>query len=266
LETKNPQAIVAATSRDTETAGAVYPFPLIEDGDFDIPSVYMTEEEGHRLSEHVGQETRLEIRAERTPAKGYNVIARKGPRSCRVVLFAHIDAKDRSPGATDNATGVTALLLLAEMLQNYSDKLGVEIVALNGEDYYSNPGERQYLEFNAGRFSEIVLGINMDGVGYRRGDTAYSLYECPSPLDGLIHTTFSAREGLIQGPSWYQGDHYLFLMNERPALALTSERVDELLSEFVHTPQDSPEIADPAKIVDVAIALRDLLLQLSEQA
>ena len=46
LEAFRPQAIVAATSRNPEMAGAVYPFPLIEDGDFDIPSVYMTEEEG----------------------------------------------------------------------------------------------------------------------------------------------------------------------------------------------------------------------------
>ena len=51
LESKQPRAIVAATSYNPETAGAVYPFPLIEDGDFDIPSVYMTEGEGNRLDD-----------------------------------------------------------------------------------------------------------------------------------------------------------------------------------------------------------------------
>ena len=119
LEMKKPQAIMAATSRDVEMAGAVYPFPLIEDGDFDIPSVYMTEEEGNRLAEYAGMEVSLDIRANRFPATGCNVIARKGADpNRRVVLFAHIDAKDGTPGATDNAAGVIVLLLLAELLSD----------------------------------------------------------------------------------------------------------------------------------------------------
>lgn len=46
LEEKEPGAILAATSRNAALAGGVYPFPLIEDGDFQIPSVYLTEAEG----------------------------------------------------------------------------------------------------------------------------------------------------------------------------------------------------------------------------
>ncbi|HEX9970941.1 MAG TPA: Zn-dependent exopeptidase M28, partial [bacterium] len=94
LETKKPQSIIAATTKNPEMAGAVYPFPFIEDGDFDIPSVYMTEDEGNRLAEQAGKEISLEIRAKRSPSRGCNVIARKGgdPHR-RVVLFAHIDSK-----------------------------------------------------------------------------------------------------------------------------------------------------------------------------
>ena len=55
LEAKNPLAIIAATGRNPELAGALYPFPLFEDGDFDIPSVYMTDIEGERLAAHAGQ-------------------------------------------------------------------------------------------------------------------------------------------------------------------------------------------------------------------
>jgi aminopeptidase YwaD len=265
LETKQPQAIIAATSRDVEMVGSMYPFPLIEDGDFDIPSVYMTEEEGKRLAEYAGQEVALESRAQRIPATGCNVIARKGANpKRRVVLFAHIDARIGSPGAGDNASGVVALLLLAELLAalRYAGDLGIEIVALNGEDYYANPGEMLYLARNAGRFDEIVLGINLDDVGYRRGRVAYSLYDCPAELAGSIRRVFSAHEGLIEGEPWYQGDHGLFLINQRPALAITSELLAELMAEITHTPKDRPETVDPAKLVTVAIALRDLLLDL----
>ena len=49
LEKSGAKAIISATGRNAALAGGVYPFPLIEDGDFDIPSVYMTEEEGSKL-------------------------------------------------------------------------------------------------------------------------------------------------------------------------------------------------------------------------
>jgi aminopeptidase YwaD len=266
LETKNPQAIIAATSRDAIMVGSQYPFPLFEDGDFDIPSVYMTEEEGNRLAGHKGQEISLESRAHRIPATGCNVIALKGANpNRRVVLFAHIDARIGTPGANDNASGVVALLLLAELLGNYSGNLGIEIVALNGEDYFSNPGEQQYLALNADRFNEIILGINLDDVAYYKGNVAYSLYDCPSDIADSIRTAFSSYEGLIEGESWYQGDHGLFLMNQRPALAITSELLTELMAEITHTPKDRPEMVDTTKPVKVALALRDLLLYLDRQ-
>ncbi len=156
------------------------------------------------------------------------------------------------------------LLLLAELLADYSGNLGLEIVALNGEDYYSSPGEQQYLNINAGRFGEISLGVNLDGVGYHQGNTAYSLYDCPSDMADLIHKTFSAYMEMVEGESWYQSDHGLFLMNHRPALAITSERFVELLAEIAHTPKDSPEIVDTTKVGEVALALRDLVLHLDQ--
>jgi aminopeptidase YwaD len=265
LEAKNPQAIVAATSRNPEMAGAVYPFPLIEDGDFDIPSVYMTEEEGTRLAEHAGEVVTLDIEAVREPAKGCNVIARKGAASQRrVVVFAHIDAKDDTPGALDNASGIVVLLLLAELLADYAGELGVEIAALNGEDYYDAPGQQQYLRANEGAFEAMLLGINLDGAGYHQGHTAYSLYDCPPAIAAAIQETFARYPELIEGEPWYQGDHSLFLINQTPALAFTSERVEHLLNEIVHTPKDTPEIVDAAKLVQVARALHALLLELDQ--
>ena len=264
LETKEPRAIVAATSRDPALAGGMYPFPLIEDGDFDIPSVYMTDREGDRLATYAGSLISLEIKAERIPASGCNVIARKGadPKR-RVVLFAHIDAKDNTPGAIDNAAGAVVLLLLAELLADYSGSLGLEMVALNGEDYYNAPGEQQYVRLNAGRFTEIILGVNIDAAGYVQGDTAYSLYDCPPHITGLIRQVFAAPQDMIEGEQWYQSDHGLFIQHHRPALAITSERFMELTTYITHTPRDSPEIVDMNKLVSIALALRDLLLSLN---
>ncbi|HKJ27232.1 MAG TPA: M28 family peptidase, partial [Anaerolineales bacterium] len=107
LESKQPAAIVTATGRNPELAGGMYPFPMIEDGDFYIPSVYMTDVDGEQLAEHAGEEVELMIRAARIPAVGVNVVAsRPGKNGKRIVVCGHIDAKDNTPGALDNAVGV----------------------------------------------------------------------------------------------------------------------------------------------------------------
>ena len=102
----------------------------------------------------------------RIPGKGYNVIGRKGdPSGGRLVVTAHIDAKKGTPGAIDNATGVITLLLLAELLWNYDGKVQIELTAFNGEDYDAVPGQMLFLRQNQDRFHEILLNINIDGVG-----------------------------------------------------------------------------------------------------
>jgi len=263
LEAKRPLAIITATSRNPEMAGAVYPFPMIEDGDFDIPSVYITEEEGEALAEHTHDLVSLEILAERIPSHGCNVIAcKEGASGKRIVLYAHIDSKDGTPGALDNASGVTVLLLLAELLKKYQGKHTVEIIALNGEDYYSTPGEIQFLEMNGGRFGNILLGVNLDGVGYQMGKTAYSLYGVPEELAGSIRKVFYGYDELIEGEAWEQGDHILFVFNQIPALAWTSENVMELMSSIVHTEKDVPAIIDAEKLVVTAKALHELVITL----
>lgn len=263
LETRKPLAIVTATTRNPEMAGALYPFPLFEDGDFDLPSVFITEEQGDRLAKQAGRNLTLIIHAQRIPTHGCNVVARKGNnQNGRVVLFAHIDAKVGTPGALDNGTGIVTLLLLGELLKDYQGEKCIELVALNGEDYYSNPGEQLYLKQNEGLFHEISLGINIDGLGYIKGRTAYSLYECSPEMTDMIEKVFTQDASFLSGDPWFQGDHAIFLMNQRPALALTSELVGELMSEIVHTDRDMPNVVDPDKVARTALALHRLLMQL----
>ena len=116
LESLRPAAFLTAASRNPEMIGAVYPYPMFEDGDFDLPSAFMTDDEGERLARHLGHVVRVESRRERIPSAGCNVLAAKGNPNRRVVVFAHIDSRIGTPGANDNASGVTALLLLAELL------------------------------------------------------------------------------------------------------------------------------------------------------
>ncbi len=262
LEQKRPAAILSATSRNAALAGGIYPFPLIEDGDFEIPSVYLTDREGQKLISMMGRKALLVSRCMRVPGIGYNLIGRLGKNARkRIVITAHIDAKKGTPGAIDNATGVIVLMLLAELLQDYSGQTMIELVAFNGEDYYDTPGQMIYLDQNQDRFEEILLNINIDGAGYFQGLSAFSLFDLPEDMRSQVLDVIEAFEGITEGPQWVQGDHSIFIQQGVPAIAVSSlwfiENIDQ--QEITHTPKDHPGIVDCQKVVEIAEAINLLI-------
>jgi aminopeptidase YwaD len=262
LEQKQPAAIITATGRNAALAGGVYPFPMIEDGDFDIPSVYMTEEEGKRLLSCQFKSVMLHSRSRRIPAQAYNVIAGKGNNpNQRIVFTAHIDAKKGSPGAIDNATGVVIQLLLAELLKNYTGARRIEIVAFNGEDYYAAPGQMNYIRNNQNNFKEMILNINIDGAGYKEGKSSFSFFDLPVEIRSEADRVVAKFEGITEGPQWPQGDHSIFLQKGCPAIAISSLWLLENMEDqnITHTPADNIEIVDSDKLVELAKALAQFI-------
>lgn len=265
LENGAPLAIVSATGRNASLAGGVYPFPLIEDGDFDIPSVYMTDDEGNRLLPYEGKTVLLRSISNRVPGKGCNMIARKGRQSAKsIVVTAHIDSKKGTPGAIDNASGVVVLLLLAELLRDYDGDRQVELVALNGEDYYAVPGQMLYVNRNQERFQEILLNINIDGAGYKEGKSAFSFYGLPEEIEESIKHVIDQWDGVIEGTPWVQGDHSIFIQYGCPAVAVSSQWFTEHIDsqDITHTSKDNIDIVDCGKLVEIAQALNQFIRNL----
>jgi aminopeptidase YwaD len=262
LENSGAKAIISATGRNAGLAGGVYPFPLIEDGDFDIPSVYMTEEEGLKLINEIGKTIYLESFSKRIPGKGYNVIGKKGDKnSLRLVISAHIDAKKGTPGAIDNATGVVVLLLLSELLKDYNGDKLIELVAFNGEDYYAVPGQMSYISTNKNCFNKILLNINIDGAGYKEGLSAFSLFNLPDEILQPTKEVIEHYHGITEGVQWPQGDHSIFVQFGVPAIAVSSKWFIDNISvqDITHTPKDNIEIVDCNKIVEISRALNTLI-------
>jgi len=261
LEEKAPAAVIAATGQNLDLAGGMYPFPLIEDGDFDIPAAYMKDMDGELLAKFTGQPVSLTIDSERIPSTGRNVIARKpagaGPR---VVVTAHIDAKDNTPGALDNGTGVVVLMLLAELLENYGGQLQVELLTMNGEDHYSAQGHKEYLKAALPAIEEILLAINIDLAGLVDAKTAFSLYGCSDDTAAAIHRAMSQFQSIVEGPQWYQSDHSVFIQNGRPAVAISSNRWPD----FTHTPDDDLHQVDYIQVAEIALALREVVDELNK--
>jgi aminopeptidase YwaD len=263
IEAARPAAVIAATAKNPGLTASLYPFPLFEDADFDIPHVYMTDVEGERLARHVGKDVALAFESTRIPARAEHVVATKrGTGEGRVVVFGHVDSRQGTPGALDNATAVTAIMLLAELLEDYDGALSIELAPLNGEDYYAAPGHMAWVRENAGRFGEIVLGMNLDGMGLKDSATAVSTYECPDDIEAVVGDALARHAGMERGAPWPQSDHSIFIQNGVPALAITSAEFEWLSSEIAHTEKDVPDLVDPTKIVESAEFMRDVIMDL----
>ncbi len=262
LEHGNPKALICATERNSATAGGVYPFPLFEDGDFDIPSVYLKDTEGEKLLAYAGKTVKLISKAERIPSTAFNVIGRNSEQTKeRIVITAHIDTKIDTPGAIDNGTGVTIVLVLAELLKNYTGKYPIELVIFNGEDYYAAPGQVKYIELNTGRFDDILLNINIDGAGYKEGFSFFSPFELPDNIMDALHEVLRDNPEIKEGLPWYQGDHSVFLQQGCPAIAVSSQWFIENMEcqDITHTPKDNLSIVDYGRVAECAVGIADLI-------
>jgi aminopeptidase YwaD len=263
LETRRPAAVLAATGRGSGFSGGLSPFPVIDDGDVDLSSAYLRDVEGAQLLARVGAPVRVTIDSRRSPARARQLVAGAGPEGApRVVALAHIDSKPGSPGAVDNATGVAALLGLARRLSGYAGPYRLELVPVNGEDHYANPGEHLLIERMAGRWEEVVLGVNLDGIGGRGGGTAVSTYGCPTPLESTVRVVMARHPGMEPGEPWYESDHSLVIMNGRPAAALTSANVQDLVTSVTHSARDTLAVVDAGIVADVVRFLEDLVISL----
>ncbi len=263
LELAAPIAIVAATGRNPELTGGLYPFPLIEDGDFDIPTAYTTDVAGEELSRLAGETVSIQIDSARVPAAAVQPIARKrGSGAGRVVLCAHIDSKDGSRGALDNATGAAALLGCMELLADYDGSLTIEVVPFNGEDYYAATGQMHYLAANDGRWGDIVLCLNVDGAGLVGAGTYVSLYDVPARSAGVVERE-TRGHGFAEGPLWPQSDHSMFVQQGVPSVAVTSENAAYVASQVAHTEKDTLQIVDAGVVASVAGFLSDVVTGLA---
>ena len=226
LEEKSPKAIITASTQSEH---------IIQDGDFNIPCAVINESELDAFLSSPNSIAKLIIDTERIPTRSCNVIASYGTGSDKVCLSAHIDTKPMTPGALDNASGVSALLALAEALAGKELSFRIEIVLLNGEDYFSNPGE---IIFMQGLKSEYRMAVNVDGVGLKGSPTSISFYECEPQLENQIMKLIETIENFERVEPWPMGDHMIFAICKIPTIAITASEIFNLLETVIHSPED----------------------------
>ena len=257
LEDKSPKAIITLSfSKD-------HALPVIEDGDFDLPSVVVAGKYTEDFKNATPKAVTLSFEAARISSEGANVIARiNGQATNRMVVCAHFDTKAGTPGALDNASGVATILLTARLLSGQTLKRCVEFVAFNGEDYYSTPGQIAYLNKYAEQFGQVEMAINCDGVAYKAGKTGISPMACPKHIEEHVAKHIVNHKSLTLSSPWYQGDHMLFVGSGIPALAITSQNIFEMMDTVIHSEKDTIELIDIQKIVDTSAFIVEVLMKL----
>jgi aminopeptidase YwaD len=247
LESKGPTALVTISFHEEQAT------PIFEDGDFNIPTAVVSKKNSELLLKSPGIIS-LKMVSERCPSRGANVIARRPGKAGqkKIVFTAHMDTKPGTPGALDNASGIASLLTLSLLLGSRQFDPGLEFVAFNGEDYYSNAGEIAYLEVYQHEFQNILLNINCDGVGLKNSKIGISYMEFPDTLVSLCEQSRKNFDRIEIIDPWYQGDHMIFVMKQVPALTVTSPDAIPLVDTVIHTEKDTLDLIDPTSILQTA--------------
>lgn len=256
LESGAPRAVIMVSDHGGE------PSPLIEDGDFAIPSITVAAEVGAVLLD-AGEPVTVRVRSRTQPGHGANVIGRRAqPARDKLLMCAHFDTKPGTPGALDNAAGVAAMLALAGRLAAADLLTNLEIVAFNGEDHYAAPGEVAYINRCGGEFGRIALVINIDGVGLKEKPATIAFFNTDEVWTAKVSASLNTWPRLEKTDPWPQGDHSIFAMQGIACVAVTSGDIHSLIEDTLHTSRDSLELVEPEQISNAVDFLAHLVLNI----
>lgn len=254
LEEKEPAAIIMVSPHPDHA------IPVIIDGDFHLPSCTVAARDGAALLAHDGVPVSLIIKTEIQKTRSANVIGRKGKLSeKKIVLSAHFDTKFFTPGALDNASGVTALLVLARSIQEMDSSYNLEFVFFNGEECYCSPGESVYLDAGYCTPDRVFFGINVDGIGLLTHQTSISYYGTPEKIPGGIRAIERRYDHIARVDPWPQGDHMIFFMQNIPSLAFSTKADADEMNALIHTAADTTAVLDKDQIQKTIAALEEIV-------
>jgi Zn-dependent M28 family amino/carboxypeptidase len=227
-----------------------------------------------------------------------NLVVSFGPRNGkRVIVGAHYDARDNTPGADDNASAVAVLLELAPFFRDRRPNVRLDLVAFTLEEI--NPGlwALQGSDAYARRLRQegvrIKLMIALEMLGYydeRLGTQNYPLpfmrFVYPrqahflSVVGSLRETPWVYRLKRVMrrasplpvysmtAPQWVGGiehsDHQSFWKTGYPAVMVSDTAY--LRNPHYHQPTDRPDTLDYNRMAHAAAAVHGAIRYLTESA
>ncbi|HEY0943974.1 MAG TPA: M20/M25/M40 family metallo-hydrolase [Opitutaceae bacterium] len=210
-----------------------------------------------------------------------------------VVIGAHYDTVPQTPGADDNASGVAALLALADAFAATQTDRTLRFVAFANEEpiFFQTMlmGSRVYARECRERQEQIVAMVSLEAIGYFSDEKRSQKYPFPLSLFYPSRATFVAvvgdrasralvkrvektlvatkalpvesasLPGRLQGVGW--SDHWSFWQEGYPAVMVTDTAV--FRNPHYHQSTDTPDTLDYARLEAVVRGLRAVVAELA---
>ncbi|MFB6345663.1 MAG: M28 family peptidase [bacterium] len=218
----------------------------------------------------------------------------ESPGEPRLVVGAHYDTVQGSPGANDNATGVAAVLELARHFQGKTEYGPIDFVAFVNEEppYFTteNMGSARYARRLSANNATVSAMISLETIGYYSQESGSQNYPFPfnffypsrGNFIGFVGSFWYrqvVRDGIrafrentkfpsqgVAAPSFVPGvgwsDHRSFWEYGYPAFMVT----DTALYRYphYHRPTDVPSQVDYERMTLVTIGLKDVVYELHQ--
>jgi len=170
----------------------------------------------------------------------YNVIAYKVGSALpnnHIVIGAHFDAVDNSPGADDNGSGTAAVMEIARILKDVETFSTIVFVLFDAEEI-GLVGSGSYAERAFERGDSILFMLNMDMIAHKTNNSKANLYH-GSDLTYVelwqdLADSLWGIEGVLAGEA-SNSDHHSFIQYGYDAMFIHEYH----FSTVYHSPSDS---------------------------
>ncbi len=218
-----------------------------------VPAVSISAADGERLLALMEEgEVLIRVRVVREDHPSRNVVATGEVRDSGILVFgAHYDTVPGVPGANDNATGTSALLVLAEQLAERALPFEVRFIAFGSEET-GLEGSRYYVShLPPEELNRVVSMINLDAIGSGTLNIVGDEELVEKALLIAEEQGTLAREAAL--PMGASSDHASFSAEGVRVIAFSGSDFS-----MIHTPRDRLELVDFELLEDaigVALAL-----------
>jgi putative aminopeptidase FrvX len=164
-----------------------------------------------------------------------------------IVLGAHFDTVDRSPGASDNATGCALVLAVARHLASLPVRSQNVLIVLFDEEERGLRGSSAFAQKLVEEGRQVVAVHTIDQMGWDSdGDGAIEL---ELPYEGAVDLYEAAAESVGSSATIHVteetgSDHSAFRRLGLPAVGLTEEYRNGDTTPHIHRPTDTWDTVD----------------------
>lgn len=126
--------------------------------------------------------------------ESYNIIIEKQGSDLNqwMIIGAHYDSVEESPGANDNGSGVITTLQVARIIKDLNPKIGVRIINFGAEEQ-GFIGSSHYVKNTLSSSDSILLMLNLDQLGGTSGKDNSKIYcERDNDINPLSNNVLSS--------------------------------------------------------------------------